>query len=225
MNDSVLPWASKSPAEQLASIQEFVAESHHRVSNSFQNLVSFLNIRFRDSLPLDAQALQVLVSYVGSLAALHEMVATSVLKNRRLDQVDADVLIERIVESWRTKRPQVQIDLNTEPISLPPKMALALATVANELLAHALSLHARSIVIEITVENNAAKLSLIIAADPPPDKEVEAIGLGLARMLAEKELAATLLLDAEKDSRQCMQLVFTLPEQNPSVTQAQQRKG
>jgi two-component sensor histidine kinase len=107
-----------------------VAEAHHRIKNTLQNIISFIRIHFRKPENLSLRETERLARHIHTLADMHDLVADEMANTTSQRFVRVDSLLERTIEA----RGDFKIDFDLSPLRFAVRGALALAMLMNEIL-------------------------------------------------------------------------------------------
>jgi PAS domain S-box-containing protein len=174
-------------------LQLGMVESHHRVKNSLQNVISLLNLHSRKNGELTKEEVQKLSAHIHGLAVLHDLLVSQVKEEGSADEVPIDRVLERVIELLARAAGRRRCHSELAECRASPKQAASLAVILNELMSNALkhgkgdifvslaSLVDRHIRLEVRSE---------LAAFPEnfSPKGTSRTGLSLVCLLAESDL-------------------------------------
>lgn len=108
-----------------------MAEAHHRVKNTLQNIISYINIMFTRKDTVKKEDIQKLIHYIQSLASLHDLLLEQVRSGRDGKMINMDKIVSDIVQIQSLQR---NISSGEIPEMLgPPRQAATLSLIVNEL--------------------------------------------------------------------------------------------
>ena len=151
-------------SEELASrLSRSMLEIHHRVKNSFQIVISLLNMELRNKGKLERVDVERVVSYLQGLAVIHDML-TDQAKNRDADGlVDIAALIRNIALTISPAIDRVQLNLLEDDARMIQRVASSLAVVVTELLLNAFkygSEESVELILSTTQEKDKRRLTI-----------------------------------------------------------------
>lgn len=170
-----------------------MSEAHHRVKNTLQNVISYMNVMLGRRPHLDREDVQKLVLYIHALTSLHDILLEEVQgqgdgKTVRLDRILGDVLTinahNKSIE-WG----------NIPELFTTPRQAATLSLIINELLDNASKFGQGTVTVKIEEGElrGVLEVSNTISETPslmPEGKESR--GLEVARLLAKADLQSAL---------------------------------
>ena len=176
-----------------------VAEAHHRVKNSLQQVAELLVLSRPDASAGDA--FDDTAARIRSIAAVH-----SVLQSTEGTDAPADAVVRQVVSGIDPR-----IDVVTEPVRVSAATAQQLGIVANELVANA-------------IRHGAPPVSVALAAGPPLRLDVTdhgpgydpgsaRLGLLLVRQIVEQGLRGSLQVIPRGPDGTVTRVEFTVPEE------------
>ena len=156
----VLFAARAAAAREAARQQEMLSrEVHHRVKNSLQMAVSFLNLHAKKAPPQLQDTLAEAALQVSAIADVHELIQESTT----MDRVDVCALLRQLCTHFGSA-PEVAFRAG-EPLLIGATQATNVAIITNELVTNALK-HARSRV-EVSCAHAQGELLLEVQDDGP----------------------------------------------------------
>ena len=193
---------------------EYVVEAHHRVKNTLQNIISYINVMFATSEQVSREQLQKLIRYVHSLSIVHDILLSEFKQSGDSKQVRIDRVAANIFELASI---EIRLELPIIPQAfVTTRRAATLCLVLNEVLDNA-KIHGieNSLVqIVVTLENLRITFSIMNQLRPE-DSDSEFIlgsGLRIAKLLAEKDLESPIdLLQANGEFLATFSCPVSLP--------------
>lgn len=165
-----------------------MSEAHHRVKNTLQNIISYINILFTQRSSLDKGDVQKLIAYIHGLSSLHDILLEEVkahgeAREVRLDRVINDVLaINSQTKSlnW-TEIPE---------LITSPRRAATISLIINELLDDAACIADASIDFSITRQSKQTAALMVVATGNSHSTEAipESRGMQIVHLLAKADL-------------------------------------
>lgn len=119
-------------------LQLGMVESHHRVKNSLQNVISLLNVHSRKNGELTKEEVQKLSVHIHGLAMLHDLLVSQVKEEGSTDQVPVDRVLERVIELLGRAAGRRRVCSHLQESRASPKQTASLAVILNELMSNAL---------------------------------------------------------------------------------------
>lgn len=119
-------------------LQLSMLEIHHRVKNSFQTVMSFLNMELRQKDSLSHDDVARIVSYVRGLSLIHDMLAERAKEFPGDSHMDVVSLIQSICACFSVNNSTIKLEESHESLIVLPRVASSLAVISTELLINAL---------------------------------------------------------------------------------------
>lgn len=112
-----------------------IAEAHHRVKNTLQNIISYITLMFARKESVQKDDIEKLIRFIRSLASLHDFLRESDHRKTSAGLIRVDMLLNDIVSLHAT---DYQVSCEELPPSLcAPRQAATLSLIMTELLANA----------------------------------------------------------------------------------------
>lgn len=157
---------SRRPSQQLeienARLRAGIAEAHHRIKNSLQNVISLINLQFRKAGQLAESDVQKLSAHIHGLAVLHDLLVAQARAGQPMETVPVERIFERL-SSILARGGNEERVVMIEPLDscrVAPRQAASLGIVFNEVLSNALK-HGSGRV-EIQLENDGVSGNLVV---------------------------------------------------------------
>lgn len=125
-----------------------VAEAHHRVKNTLQNIISYTHMIFARKKIVTQDEINKLIQYIHSLNTLHDLLFEEAKKSGDMKSVRIDRIIEQLLEIHSLTKTITCIEM--PPIVGTPRRAATLSLIINEVLDYASSITNRDIQLEIS---------------------------------------------------------------------------
>jgi len=190
--------------EQLRSRQLSVAvqEAHHRIKNNLQAVCDLLELELMESRDQPGEAIARSIQRVHAISLVHEFLS----RHHDVATVDVSQVLERlvplVVASSQQRDQQVSVSVKAAPVALSSRATTALALIVNELVSNAVrhglnhgqgavevGLRERNGSVYLRVGDNG--VGLPAGFDP---RRAAHVGLEIARVLAERDLAGTIVI-------------------------------
>ncbi|MDZ4786505.1 MAG: histidine kinase dimerization/phosphoacceptor domain -containing protein [bacterium] len=173
--------------------QEAVLEAHHRVKNTLQNLISYINLMFASRENIDKSEIQKLINHIHSLSLIHDILFEQTKKNDFNKIIRIDLVLHQLIELISLNR-HIEFELLPE-FSGSPRLASSLSLIINELLDNA-TRHGKD-KIKFQIRRQTSGLMTIriendIQSVPALSNLKDSTGLKLARMLTKVDLKSEL---------------------------------
>ncbi len=180
-----------------ARLQRAMLETHHRVRNSLQIILAFLDLRKPEGGgPVSEEDLRRLEGQVRALAAVHDLLTTQAKRGDATDEISARDVLERLLDLLRQSSSRGRITARIQDARLTDRQGASLALVANELIANALRNSPGVVTVSFTVAGDTACLEISDCGDGFPDEfnpqEAANAGLELVHNVATWDLRAEL---------------------------------
>jgi two-component sensor histidine kinase len=202
----------------LSKHSTFYREIHHRVKNNLQNIAALLRMQLRrlDHVSPE-QALTDSISRIMSIALVHET-----LSQGQIGMVDLGRLvgsISKAVETDRTSRPWITLDVSEHPVMIPSREATSVALVVNELIQNALEHGIKKKDdgrVSVKIRQMKNMITVTVQDDGPGfpenfDSEQHGnLGLTIVQTLAGEELKG--VFEIRSDHGATAELTFPLPQ-------------
>lgn len=154
---------------QILEIQELARESHHRIKNNLQSVVSILRLQSRATQSeAGREQLEAAQKRLEAIALLHQ----SLYSKDRFDAMDLrsflEQLVQRIEEGNLDEVVDVQFHLEVEVLPIQAEYALPVALIVNELITNSLKyafVDGRSGNIYLQAERLSQGMRLVVADD------------------------------------------------------------
>jgi Signal transduction histidine kinase len=183
-----------------------IREVEHRVKNSLQMVASLLNLQGQKANPETRQALQIAIGRIHAVARVHALLyAKGGTDNVRFDRYLQDVCAN-LAASFGVDGRRRTLLVEADPATVPVDVALALATVVNELVTNALR-YAFAVETPGTIwvqfrRESQDRISLTVADDGRGLPRSPCCGLGLQIVSSIAEgLRAEMSMDGKSGAR------------------------
>ena len=151
---------------QMHEIDELAKESHHRIKNNLQSVVSILRLQSRSSSTKEgSKQLEAAQQRLESISLLHQ----SLYDTERFDLMDLHTFIEKLVEQIRasslSEDLKLEFKLELESIPIQADYALPIALIVNELITNSLKYafaHREEAIIYIQAKRQENELHLVV---------------------------------------------------------------
>ena len=115
---------------RLAGLPEF----HHQVKNSFQSIISILNLELRKEGHISPQGAKKLSAQVYGFALLHDLIFERMKNSQTTTPVALDVLLDRVLNSLRTLKEHWEIQRHLASVQVRPRQATSLVIILTEVM-------------------------------------------------------------------------------------------
>jgi PAS domain S-box-containing protein len=190
--------------EQLRSQQLSVAvqEAHHRIKNNLQAVCDLLELEQLESGGQPDEAIARSIQRVHAISLVHEFLS----RHHDVATVDVSRVLERLVPLVVTSNQRldqrVAVSVKAAPINLSSRITTALALIVNELVSNAVrhGLNHGHGAVEVGLCERNGSVYLRVADNGiglPPGFDARRsshVGLEIARVLAERDLAGTIVI-------------------------------
>jgi len=212
LNEKRLAETLQQREEISKRLQLSVVEIHHRVKNSFQMMISLLNMQLRGKETLDRDAVNNISSHLYGLSTIHDLL-TARAGSHSLEEINIQELLDKLISNLPLNSSE-RVKIECENITVSPRVASTFAVVANELLMNAIKHGAGPIEISCEVmEETHCKVCFtnLIEKEVSSDhfeKSRHGAGISLVKFLSKADLKqeAKWLIDGTKVSTE-----FILP--------------
>ncbi|MBN8547871.1 MAG: sensor histidine kinase [Deltaproteobacteria bacterium] len=198
-------------AEQL---KRGLAEAHHRVKNSLQNILSLLNLQTRNGGTLSAEQVKKLTSVIHGVAVLHDLLNERMRESADSTQIDVSRVLERVYALAVRSTKGRTFECSFDSCVVTPRQASSLNVIFNELLQNALLFGSGKT--NVTLRNEGERALLTVKSQGPlfpkdfEDGLPATSGLGMVKMLAKADLGSQPVFRNEDDEMACVEIVFPL---------------
>ncbi|TCJ37325.1 sensor histidine kinase [Parafrankia sp. BMG5.11] len=119
-------------------LELLVREVHHRVSNSLQMVLGFVSMQGSQSPdPAVRAALDEIQNRIKAISKVHQRLYT----REDLSSIDLDAYLTNLVDDLRDSIPNhsanIRLELQTEPVTVPPDTGVSIGVIVNELVSNA----------------------------------------------------------------------------------------
>jgi two-component sensor histidine kinase len=175
-------------ARERADFNVVVREIHHRTKNNFQIITGFITQRFRDVSPEIRERLNAVLSRIQALALAHDVLSVG----DKPSSLQMNEYLHSICVNLRALRPDVSIEVISEPITIPIDRAVPAGLVVNELatnsLKYAFGNSGGQVTVHFTLVANSSEACLSVeddgkGMDLPPKR---GLGLNLVETFAQQ---------------------------------------
>jgi two-component sensor histidine kinase len=146
-------------------VETMIKEIHHRVKNNLQMIISFARVEARRTESSDTKrALEEITNRIFAIAQVHEYLLAGNFEEIQLKDVCRQVA-KQVRDSLLQRDSRIRIEVEGDPLSLPPRQATACALIVNELLQNAVQ-HAfedNSGVVRIQLEDSGERIRIAVA--------------------------------------------------------------
>ncbi|WP_051541336.1 sensor histidine kinase [Caldalkalibacillus mannanilyticus] len=123
---------------QLMVKSAVIKEIHHRVKNNLQTVGSLLRLQMRRGVSEEAkQSYQESLNRITSIATVHEVLSYSGIERVNMDEI-IHKIAKTVIHNLPHSECRIQLELETEPLSLHSDQAVSLALILTELLQNCL---------------------------------------------------------------------------------------
>ena len=167
-------------------------EAHHRVKNSFQNIISYINILLGANDALSKKDVQKVVNYIHSLSSIHNVLFDQIKWNESAAVVQIDRVLHDLVENQAAGD---AVEYRSDGrMFVTPRRAATLSLVVNELVSNALK-HGSgdTLVLLETTSPGLAKITVTNRVASANGAATPLSGLRLAGLLVKSDLHSELL--------------------------------
>ena len=201
------------------SLTQAMIETHHRVKNNLQTIAALIDLQTQDVTddPHIAPAiLNRLTVQVRTLAALHDALTHQAKEDADLDRVPVRALMERLLPLAQQSSGGMDIQANFDEVWLSASQAVALATIANELMSNAAKHGSGAALVTLRAENRRGVLEVCDNGPGfPPDfnsKSDANVGLELVDSMARHDLKGEAQYSNQAKGGAVVRVVFPLPQ-------------
>jgi two-component sensor histidine kinase len=199
-------------------LRRSIAESHHRIKYSLQNVISLLNLQARGTNGLSAEGVKKLSAHIHGLAVLHDLMVARTREGEDIATVDLDRIFERVLGIVsRGAAARTEIALEHCPVN--SRQAGSLLVVFNEMVSAALKLGGATVAVSLRCADGSAALTVKAqrSADAHPHAMpmIDAAGLELIKLLCQADLAAEPLMESTGDGWCAASVTFPLSPAKP----------
>jgi two-component sensor histidine kinase len=190
----------KLPSDEIAQLKSALVESHHRVKNTLQNIISYVNIMFSQRETVSKTDIQKLTHYLHALSSIHDILLEEVRSSGsgdhlRLDRVLADLIQIKSVGE------QLECDY-IPPLFSSARQAATLSLIISELVDNSFR-HGKGLV-TITITDQKDGLASVSISNTLRQSEEKTLskssGLRLCEMLTKSELKSDLIISVNDNS-------------------------
>jgi len=137
LNERKLAETLQQREEISKRLQLSVVEIHHRVKNSFQMMISLLNMQLRGRDTLDRDAVNNISSHLYGLSSIHDLLTSRTGDSQSLEEINLQELLNKLTSNLPLNSAE-RVSVSCENIHVSPRIASTFAVVANELLMNAI---------------------------------------------------------------------------------------
>lgn len=203
-------------------LQIGIAESHHRVKNSLQNVISLLNLQVRKAGSLNGDQVKKLSSLIHGLAVLHDILNEQAREHGDVKSISVDRVFERVVSIATRGASGRKIESRFEPCRVTPRQAASLNVIFNELVSNALKHGNAAVSLTLQSEGDRATLEVSnegsqFAAGFSAESCGQA-GLALLKVLCTSDLNCEPVFRNEPPNVASVSITFsTLPKESSNL--------
>ncbi len=183
-------------SQQIQSLNErlqlSVVETHHRVKNSLQNVLSLLNLQLRKDSPISEEEIRKLGTHIQGIASLHEVLVEQAKEEGDTSHVGLDQVCSRVLAVLKRAAGGRAFQEQLESCQGSPRQASSIAVILNELVSNCFKYGNGGI--RVSLRNEGPLGVLEVQNDgssfPDPDAIVQSkrTGLTLVKLLAQADL-------------------------------------
>lgn len=183
----------KEPVDRESRDSEIVAEAHHRVKNTLQNIISYVNVMFASREQVSREELLKLTRYVHSLSLIHDVLLREVQSNGSAKKVRLDRILQDFAELYA-----LEMELEVEDI--PPALtstrrAATVSLILNELLDNSKRYGSGNVSLQCGIADQS-HLRIAVKNDLSAGQSGAAVvqgnGLRISSLLAQRDLESSL---------------------------------
>lgn len=199
-------------------LQLSVSETHHRVKNSLQSVISLINMQRRGKETLSSDDVQRILAHIQGVSSLHDILSDNAKTDGDASTVSVRLLFEKLLVFLTRSSIGRRIDAHLEECRVTARQGATLSVILNELVSNALKHSRGPIRISLESHQNTGKLCVENEGSQfPPDfnpEKTTRTGLVLLSMLCKTDLqhAPTFENASESVARVCVEF----PIQNDS---------
>lgn len=191
-----------------------ISETHHRVKNSLQGVISLVNLQVRDKQTLSQDDVKKIISHVQGVANLHDVLSESSKLDGDTTTVSLEVLFEKLLAYLTRNYGGRMIDSELADCVVTAKQGATLSVVLNELVSNALKHGTGPILICVKNHGNHGSLSVqnegsCFPEDFRPEK-TSRTGLLLLKMLCKTDLQSEPSFENIQPNRARVTVTFPL---------------
>jgi PAS domain S-box-containing protein len=195
-------------------LQLSMVESHHRIKNNLQNVVSLLNLKVRKEGKLSQDEVKSLSAHIQGLAVLHDLLVDQARDEGDTSFVTLDKIFEKVIGVLTRVGANREIKCSFDVCYVTPRQAASLTVILNELVSNALK-HGTG-TIAITLENKDDRGVLTVknkGSQFPTDLGVRTpstTGLTLIKLLCSTDLSTEPVFENSTDGWASVAISFAL---------------
>lgn len=188
-----------------------MAEAHHRVKNTLQNIISYINIMFAKKDVVGKEEIQKLTHYIQSLSSLHDLLLQEVKSRGDGKMINMDRIIHQIIELQSLQKMITCSEIPEMPG--PPRRAATLSLVLNELIDYFSSFGSTELFLNFELKDEQRVVMTLREGTTDSDAIDHAAalpqGLQVAALLTKSDLQSTFEW-IQSNRPMCMQLKIPL---------------
>lgn len=178
--------------DRADALHKALLDARHQVKNSFQNVISYINVFFVGKSAVDFASLNRLIRYIRVVTAFNDIVLANLEHAERGAVVALDAVLASVINA--NARKNIIHTGNFPPMYGAPRFAATLSLVFHELLEHVAEQSDERI--EITVEQESETLAALVVKGTPTAvgaaKAGDSTGLHLIEVLISSEFCSRL---------------------------------
>lgn len=208
-------------------LQRAIAESHHRIKNNLQVLVSLVEtMRFSANRTAPPGELERLARHIRGLAVLHDLLTSETkTPGTELDSVPVHGILERLIPVLEMAAGNQRIQYYADEIRLTLKQSSALSLLVNELVSNALKHGSGTVVLELTQDNATTppKIRLCVSDNGPGFAEDfdphqgNSTGLDLVESIGRWDLSGDIVYQNQPQGGAEVIVTFDLLSEEPTL--------
>lgn len=195
-------------------LQLSVTETHHRVKNQLQSIISLLNLQLRDRGVIDQEGAKKIVAHIQGLAALHDVLVEQSKEDGDTRTVQLHHVCEKLISVFRRGAGRRHISAELAPCQVLAKQGASLAVILNELMSNALKHGKGDIRISLGNDGGIGELRVSNEGSQFPDdfdpQRTSRNGLFLLSLLAKSDLETQPVFFNPTETEACVTVPFPL---------------
>jgi two-component sensor histidine kinase len=188
--------SSRQLEAENSALRAGIAEAHHRIKNSLQNVISLINLQFRKAGQLGEEDVQKLSAHIHGLAVLHDLLVAQARAGQSMESVPVERIFERLgsILARGGNEDRIVMSETFESCRVAPRQAASLGIVFNEIVSNAIKHGSGRI--EIQLENDGISGILVVRNEGSTFSEHFSVeksskaGLALIQLLSSADLGS-----------------------------------
>jgi PAS domain S-box-containing protein len=201
-------------------LQLSMAETHHRVKNNLQNVISLLNLSVRKYGNLGLEEVGKVNAHIQGLATLHDILVGKVQQEGDSTSVAIDEVFQRLIEIIVSGYTDRVITSQLVKCSVKTKHATTLLLVLSELVSNAIKHGTGPILVNLEKTEDTGKLVVINEGSKLPENfnpsAVRGSGLLLIMMLCRSDLGCAPWFENKPGDKVQVTVTFPLKKTDPA---------